>query len=305
MSAQAVLYDAPGPKAKARNIIYTIAFVAALGVVGWFVFVKLNEKNQFDADKWTPFLLGSTWTVYILPGLGLTLMIALISIVIALPLGAIFGIGRMSDRRPISYGSGIVVEVCRAIPVLIFMIFTNELYAYYTDIDSDVRPIIAAVTGLVLYNSAVIAEIVRAGVHALPSGQAEAGYALGLRTTQAMTQILLPQAVRAMLPAIVSQMVVILKDTALAGGGLAVADLLRSGDKIAANYGQNVVATYAVIAAIYIVLNFILTSLAGRLQRRLARARKAPGGGQAGGAGPVHIPIDLDSGLAGQGQPVR
>lgn len=300
MSTQAALYDAPGPKAKARNVLYTVLFIAALIAVGWLVFLKLDERDQLDGDKWSPFLLGSTWTVYILPGLGLTLLIALISIVIALPLGAVFGVARMSDRRPVSRAAGTVVELCRAIPVLIFMIFTNELYAYYTDIDSDVRPIFAAVTGLVLYNGAVIAEIVRAGVHALPSGQAEAAYAIGLGKTQAMTQILLPQAVKAMLPAIVSQMVVILKDTALAGGALAAADLLRSADKISANYGSNVVATYVVIAAIYVILNFILTSLASRLERRLARAKKSPGGGQAGGAGPVHIPTDLDSGLAAQ-----
>lgn len=303
MSTQAVLYDAPGPKARARNVLYTVLFIAALVAVGWLVFLKLDERDQLDGDKWSPFLLGTTWTVYILPGLGLTLLIAFIAIVIALPLGAIFGVARMSDRRPISYAAGAVVELCRAVPVLIFMIFTNELYAYYTDIDSDLRPIFAAVTGLVLYNGAVIAEIVRAGVHALPSGQAEAAYAIGLGKTQAMTQILLPQAVKAMLPAIVSQMVVILKDTALAGGALAAADLLRSADKISANYGSNVVATYVVIAAIYVILNFILTSMAGRLERRLARAKKAPGGGQAGGGGPVHIPTDLDSGLASQ--PVR
>lgn len=304
MSTQANLYDIPGPKARARNAGYTVLFVAAVLVVGWFVFLKLDEAGQLDAEKWTPFLLPSTWTVYLLPGLGVTLLIALISIAIALPLGAIFGIARMSVRRSVSWSSGTVVEVCRAIPVLIFMIFANELYAYYTDIDSDYRPFVAAVTGLVLYNGAVIAEIVRAGVYSLPSGQSEAAYALGLGKTQAMTQVLLPQAVRAMLPALVSQLVVILKDTALAGGALAVADLLASGQAISSNYGQNVLPTYVVIAVIYIVLNALLTSMASRLERRLARAKKAPGGGQADAGGPVHIP-DLDSGAVERTHAVR
>ncbi|MGH3621488.1 MAG: amino acid ABC transporter permease, partial [Sciscionella sp.] len=247
---------------------------------------------------WSPFLLGSTWTTYLLPGLGFTLLVAMISIVIALPLGAVFGLGRMSEHRTVSIPAGVVVEVCRAIPVLIFMIFANELYAYYSDVDRDLRPMFAAVTGLVLYNGAVLAEIVRAGVNSLPAGQHEAAYAIGLRKTQAMTQILLPQAVKAMLPAIVSQLVVILKDTALAGGALAAADLLRSGDKIIANYDNNTIPTYIVIAAIYIVLNFLLSSLASRLERRLARGKKSPTGGQAGDAQPIHIPTDLDTGLS-------
>lgn len=298
MSTQSVLYDAPGPKAKARNVVYTVLFIVAIVAVIWVVLAKLNEKGQLDGARWSPFLLGSTWTTYLLPGLGFTLLVAVISIVIALPLGGLFGLGRMSDHKIISIPAGVVVEVCRAIPVLIFMIFANELYAYYSNVDRDLRPMFAAVTGLVLYNGAVLAEIVRAGVNSLPTGQHEAAYAIGLRKMQAMTQILLPQAVKAMLPAIVSQLVVILKDTALAGGALAAADLLRSGDKIIANYDNNTIPTYVVIAAIYIVLNFVLTSLASRLEQRLARGRKAPTGGQAGGAKPIHIPTDLDSGIA-------
>ncbi|MGH3623891.1 MAG: amino acid ABC transporter permease, partial [Sciscionella sp.] len=206
MSEQAVLYDAPGPKAKARNVVYTVVFLAAVVAALWFVLTKLAAKHQLDAGKWSPFLLGSTWTTYLLPGLGFTLLVAMISIVIALPLGAVFGLGRMSKHRTASIPAGVVVEVCRAIPVLIFMIFANELYAYYSDVDRDLRPMFAAVTGLVLYNGAVLAEIVRAGVNSLPAGQHEAAYAIGLRKTQAMTQILLPQAVKAMLPAIVSQL---------------------------------------------------------------------------------------------------
>jgi glutamate transport system permease protein len=294
--AEAVLYDAPGPKAKMRNGVYTVVFLAAVVTALWFVLTKLAAKHQLDADKWSPFLLGSTWTTYLLPGLGFTLLVAMISIVIALPLGAVFGLGRMSEHRTVSVPAGVLVEVCRASPVLIFMIFANELYAYYS-VDRDMRPMLAAVTGLVLYNGAVLAEIVRAGVNSLPAGQREAAYAIGLRKTQAMTQILLPQAVKAMLPAIVSQLVVILKDTALAGAALAAADLLRSGDKITANY-NNTIPTYIVIAAIYIVLNFLLGSLASMLERRLARGKKSPTGGQAGGAQPIHIPTDLDTGLS-------
>jgi glutamate transport system permease protein len=113
--------------------------------------------------------------------------------------------------------AGTVVEFFRAIPVLLLMLFANEFYVQSTDISSEQRPLYAVVTGLVLYNASVLAEVVRAGILALPRGQTEAAKAIGLRKGQTMSSILLPQAVTAMLPAIVSQLVVIVKDTALGG----------------------------------------------------------------------------------------
>ncbi|MGA6166718.1 amino acid ABC transporter permease [Amycolatopsis magusensis] len=277
--APSVLYDAPGPKAKARNLVYSLVFAAVLVLIAYLVIDKLAEKNQLTGDKWRPFAEGGTWTTFILPGLGYTLLIAVLSIVIALPVGAFFGIARLSDHKAVRTLAGIVVEFFRAIPVLILMIFANEFYSEYTDVDSDNRVLFAAVTGLVLYNASVLAEVVRAGILSLPKGQTEAASALGLRKTQTMTNVLLPQAVAAMLPAIVSQLVVILKDTALAGGALSVPDLLRSANVISGNFG-NTIPVYLVIGAIYVVLNFILTSLASWLQKKMSRRKKAPKGAQ-------------------------
>ncbi|UJW36265.1 amino acid ABC transporter permease [Saccharothrix sp. AJ9571] len=277
--APSVLYDAPGPKAKARNLVYSLVFAAVLALIAYLVIDKLAEKNQLTGDKWRPFAESGTWTTFILPGLGYTLLIAVLSIVIALPVGAFFGIARLSDHKAVRTLAGIVVEFFRAIPVLILMIFANEFYSEYTDVDSDNRVLFAAVTGLVLYNASVLAEVVRAGILSLPKGQTEAASALGLRKTQTMTNVLLPQAVAAMLPAIVSQLVVILKDTALAGGALSVPDLLRSANVISGNFG-NTIPVYIVIGVIYVVLNFILTTFASWLQKRMARRKKTPKGTQ-------------------------
>ncbi|MGW3328554.1 amino acid ABC transporter permease [Streptomyces virginiae] len=272
-----VLYDTPGPKAKARNWIYTGVFLVLVALALWWVLARMAEKNQLDADKWTPFVTDSQiWTTFLLPGLGETLKAGLIAMVIALPLGAILGIARLSDHAWVRVPVGALVEFFRAIPVLILMIFSSALYVMLGTISSDLRPLYAVVTGLVLYNASVIAEIVRAGILSLPRGQADAAKAIGMRKGQTMLYVLVPQAVTAMLPALVSQLVVILKDTALGGAFLGFADLMSMNRQIAANY-SNTIATMVVIALIYIAVNFTLTTLASWLERRLRQSKKGTG----------------------------
>ncbi|MCP3801717.1 amino acid ABC transporter permease [Allokutzneria sp. A3M-2-11 16] len=279
MSAPSVLYDAPGPKAKTRNVLYTVLFGLVLAAVAWFTISGLAEKGQLEGAKWSPFLLGSTWTEYLLPGLLNTLIAAGLSIVIALPIGFVLGIARLSEHRWISMPAGALVEFFRSLPVLILMIFANELFARFMDVDRDVRPLAAVVTGLVLYNASVLAEVVRAGILSLPKGQSEASMALGLRKGQTMRIILLPQAITAMLPAIVSQLVVILKDSALGGALVGYAELFAQYRYISNNY-QNLIPTMIVIAVVYIVINTLLTTFASWLEKRMSRrGRPTVGGG--------------------------
>ncbi|MFC4608271.1 amino acid ABC transporter permease [Streptomyces maoxianensis] len=273
-----VLYDAPGPRAKRRNVLLTIVFLVVLGLAVWWALSIMADKGQLAADKWSPFVTDSqVWTTYLLPGLWLTVKAAALAIVIALPLGALFGIGRLSDHRWIRVPVGAVVEFFRAIPVLILMFFAQAMFVQFTDIESEIRPMYAVVTGLVLYNSSVIAEIVRAGILSLPSGQTDAAKAIGMRKGQTMSYVLLPQAVTAMLPALVSQLVVIVKDTALGGALLGLSELLSQSRTIPANYGANTIAALTVIALLYIALNFLLTSAAGWLEARARRTKKSTG----------------------------
>ncbi|MCX4716401.1 amino acid ABC transporter permease [Streptomyces virginiae] len=273
-----VLYDTPGPKAKARNWIYSGIFVVLFGLVMWWALSLMAEKGQLDADKWTPFVTDSrVWTTYLIPGLLETLKAGALAMAIALPLGALLGIGRLSDHAWVRGAVGAWVEFFRAIPVLMLMLFGNALMApQFLDVPSDTRPFWAVVLGLVLYNSAVIAEIVRAGVLSLPHGQSDAAKAIGMRKGQTMVHVLIPQAVTAMLPALVSQLVVILKDTAIGGALLGFAELLSTNRQISANY-SNTIATLVVIALIYIAVNFALTSSASMLEGRLRKSKKSTG----------------------------
>ncbi|MCT7355557.1 amino acid ABC transporter permease [Streptomyces sp. 15-116A] len=271
-----VLYDAPGPKAKRRNLIFSVVFFVLLALLLWWIWHVMDEKGQLKWSLWKPFTTSEAWTTYLLPGLADTLKAAALSMVIALPLGAVLGIARMSDHRWVRIPAGAVVEFFRAIPVLLLMLFANEFYVRSTDIPSDSRPLYAVVTGLVLYNASVLAEVVRAGILSLPKGQTEAAQAIGLRKTQTMTSVLLPQAVTAMLPAIVSQLVVIVKDTALGGVMLGFTELLNSRGTLAANYANDI-PSFIVVAVIFIILNFILTSFASWLEGWLRRSKRSTG----------------------------
>ncbi len=272
-----VLYDTPGPNAKRRNIVYSALFLVLLALLGWWAWGMMSDKGQLEWVKWSPFFTDSqAWTTYLVPGLGNTLKAAALSMVIALPLGAVFGIARLSDHRWVRIPAAVVVEFFRAIPVLLLMVFANTFYAQSTAVTSDSRPLYAVVTGLVLYNASVLAEVVRAGILALPKGQTEAAQAIGLRKGQTMTSILLPQAVTTMLPALVSQLVVIVKDTALGGAMLGFTELLDARKTLAANYA-NVIPSFIVVGVIFIVVNLLLTTFASWLEGRLRRSKRGTG----------------------------
>ncbi|WP_327698082.1 amino acid ABC transporter permease [Streptomyces sp. NBC_00459] len=288
-----VLYDTPGPRAKQRNVVLTIVFFVLLALFLWWIWRTMDDKGQLKWALWEPFTTSQAWTTYLLPGLANTMKAAALSMVIALPLGALLGIARLSDHRWVRVPTGAVVEFFRSIPVLLLMLFAAAFYVSSTDISSESRPLYAVVTGLVLYNASVLAEIVRAGILSLPKGQTEAALAVGLRKGQTMTNVLLPQAVTVMLPAIVSQLVVIVKDTALGGVMLNFTELLNARSTLAANYA-NVIPSFIVVAAIFIVINFLITTFASWLEGKLRRGKKstgvvlgaaAVGGTEAAGAG--------------------
>jgi glutamate transport system permease protein len=273
MSIDAVLYDHPGPRARIRNRILTVVFGVALLALFYWIYTRFDAKGQWAGTLWKPFTASSTWTDYLLPGLGHTLAAAAVAMILALVFGIVFAVGRLSDHWWLRVPAGIVVEFFRAVPLLLLMFFIFFGLPFLTHQPMSI--FWAVVTGLTLYNGSVLAEAFRAGVRSVPRGQSEAGYAIGLRKSQVMAQILIPQAARAMLPVIVSQLVVLVKDTAL-GYIISYSELLQLGvNNLAANFG-NVVQAAIVAAAIYIAVNATLTAVAGWLSRRTRRTGHAP-----------------------------
>ena len=269
-----VLFDAPGPRARVRNRVISAAAVALAGLLVWAVVARLADKGQLTAAKWRPFLTGDLWETYVLPGILGTLTAAAISIVLAGILGFALGIGRLSPLRAVRVPCAVFIEFFRAVPVLIMMIFAYFLFALYDMFPSKHLALAGVVTGLTLYNGAVIAEIVRSGVGSLPRGQSEAAAALGLSWGQTMRSVLLPQAITSMLPVLVSQLVVVLKDTAI-GYQITYLEMVRQGTVIGSTYG-NYIPALMVIAVLMIALNFALSAAATRLEGRLRRSKRAP-----------------------------
>ncbi|MEU4802450.1 amino acid ABC transporter permease [Actinosynnema sp. NPDC023587] len=266
-----VLFDVPGPRARVRHRI--LAVVGSLGVVGLigFVVYRFYASGQFEPRLWE-------WIQYeniqleLLGRLGNTLSAFAAGAVLAVVLGAVLAAGRLSDHAFWRVPATVLVEVFRAIPLLILIFLF-----YYGSSSFGIKPtpFMAVVAGLTLYNGSVLAEVFRAGVLSLPSGQAEAAYALGMRKTQVMTSVLLPQALRVMLPTIVSQLVVLLKDTAL-GFIITYQELLDYVKYLGAQgqFGRPLVPLTIVVGAMYIAMCLLLTWLATWLEKRNRRNKK-------------------------------
>lgn len=264
----AVLYESPGPRQAARNRVFGVLIaLAAAGALAWLIY-RLYATGQFEARRWAQFQYTAI-QLELLRGLRNTLQAAGIAAVLALALGAVLASARISDHAWVRIPSTWTVELFRALPMLILMFF---FYYGSLQFDLGLSPMWAVALGLTFYNGSVLAEIFRAGLMAVPRGQREAGHALGLRKSQVVRMILLPQAVRTMLPSIISQVVILLKDTAL-GFIITYNELLYVGKQMGARpeFGFPYIPTYIVIAVVYIGICALLTALAQRLESRSRR----------------------------------
>jgi glutamate transport system permease protein len=278
-----VLYDVPGPRARIRARVGSAIAAGTLLATAWVVVRRLEEAGQFSAKRWAPLIdPGSpefpyVWTL-LGGGLRSTLVAAALAIVASLLVGTLLAVLRMMlgahERLPLIG----LMELLRGLPIVITIFFA---YRVLPSLGVDVSPLPGEdglwylLIGLTVYNSVVIAEIIRAGVQSLPRGQGEAALTIGLTPAQTMRFVLLPQAFRVMLPALISQLVVILKDTSLAGLLGLYTETLRQGNRIC-QLLENPLQMYVVIGTIFVLLNGVLSMLAQRLEAGLRRGRRAP-----------------------------
>ena len=265
----AVLYDAPGPRARRRNLLLGVVGVALVLAVATFVVYRFAVTGQFDPDVWQ-WVLYKNIQLLLADALLNTLRAFAVAAVLALVFGAVFAAGRLSDHRWLSGPATAVVEFFRAVPLLILIFILY--FGVSRGLGVNISAFAALVLGLTLYNGSVLAEVFRAGVASLPRGQSEAAYALGMRKTQVMTNVLLPQGLRAMLPTIVSQLVVVLKDSAL-GFLILYPELLYQARTLGSQgqLGSPILQVALVIAVIYIAMCLLLSRLANYLEKRSRR----------------------------------
>lgn len=269
-----VLFDAPGPRARRRARIFSWLSLLVFLVLAVLVVLRLDSTGQLVAERWAPLLwpaddqFPQVWERLLL-GLRSTLLAAALAIVFSLVLGTAVTVVRLLLGRWGRMPVVALVEVLRGSPVVLLIFFT---YAALPLTGFQPGNFWYLVIGLTLYNFVVIGEILRAGVAALSKGQAEAGLAIGLTPRQTLLLIQLPQAFRLMLPALISQLVVIVKDTSLAAIVLTnSSELLNTGEQVA-QFLRNPLQTYTVIAAIYIIVNVLLGRLAIYTEQRLSRS---------------------------------
>ncbi|MBO0981390.1 amino acid ABC transporter permease [Microbacterium sp. SD291] len=264
-----VLYDVPGPRAIARNRILAVATIAVVLAAIGFVVYRMIETGQFAPEKWYVFTFSAVWAG-IFKALGNTLAAFAAAAVLSIVLGFVLAIGRLSDHAWVRVPVTVITEFFRAVPVLVFMML---LYYGLPVVGIKMEPYYAVVIALMVYNGSVLAEVLRAGVESLPRGQKEAGYAIGLRKSGVMRLILLPQAIRAMLPVIVAQLVVTMKDTAL-GFIITYPELLYYAKQLTSQQGRPILQSAFIIGGIYIIMCLILSGIAKWVEVRTRRSPK-------------------------------
>ncbi|ANP72141.1 amino acid ABC transporter permease [Cryobacterium arcticum] len=265
-----VLYDAPGPKARARSkVISVVGVIAILALLAWLILAlgapKASANGAVQPGMWDPTRWDALLDVEVWRTLGrgalATLTMAGVAAFFALILGVVFSFLRSADHAAIRVPTTIVLEFVRGMPVLLMMLFILLVFS--------TGSFWAGVAALSVYNGAIIGEALRAGINSLPRGQREAGLAIGLTPIATRFRIEFPQAFRQMLPIIIAQLVVLLKDTSLAFV-VGYEELLRSGLYTMTNFfGQRYqFSFFLIVLAIYLAMNLSLSWLARVIARR-------------------------------------
>ncbi len=266
--SETVLYDVQGPQARRRVLIGSVIGAVLLAALLLVVVQRLAANGQFEAELYEPFWDQPALYDRLLEGLRGTLTAAGYALVLASVLGVLLAFGRLSKSAVLRVPSVAVIELFRALPLL--LVILGLFLAWPVVVGNRLEPLYALIIGLTMYNGAVIAEIVRAGIQSLPRGQSEAAMSIGLDRAQTLRLVLLPQAVRIMLPALISQLVVLLKDTSL-GFVIGYTELLRSGQQVV-QVLDNPLQLFAFVALIYILINLSLSYLATVVERRQRRS---------------------------------
>jgi len=290
-----VLFDLPGPKARARirigTVIGTLLILALLAVV----LLRLGRNGQLDPQRWAVLFDSRTGVPQTLGrALVNTLKVAAVGMVVATIVGLLLAVGRLSEHGAVRWLVGIYIEFFRAIPLLVVIFALYFLLPKY-----GIRPSAyqALAGGLILYNSAVLAEIFRAGILSIDEGQREAAYGIGMRKWQVMALILLPQATRRMLPVLIAQLVVLLKDSSL-GFIIGYFELLRGARSLVEFFtprfgSEYTFQIYVAAGLIYIAINVLLSQLARYVERRTRQSTKAAA------TGDLELPTDVQMGGGG------
>lgn len=261
-SIQRVLYDAPGPKARRRIAIVTGISLIALAALMAVVIRQFYITGQLDAKYWSIFTRYTTWRFLGRGFLG-TIEVALGAGAMAFGAGMLLMMGRISKYKILRGICTVIVQFCRGIPTLLFIYF---FFLVFPQLGIQLPAYWKIALPLSISAMGVTAETLRSGVNAVPKGQTEAAVSLGMRDASVFFKIVFPQAFRYVIPALISEMVIVLKDTTYAYV-VNYADMMQNAKVLISNYDA-LLAVYLVVAVIYIIINYLLNKLSVAIARR-------------------------------------
>lgn len=280
-TATRVLFDAPGPRGRRRILILSILSVLAILAVIALGLYQFAVNGQLDPARWAPFARPD-YIAYLAQGTKGTFLSTAVAAVFAFPLALVLALARLSTVRVVSAIATAWVEVFRSIPMLLVVYFFL-LALPSRGIGITLPRFWMLVIPMILVSSATTAEVFRAGIRAVDRGQHEAASAIGLSHAQTMRFVVIPQAIRLVLPALILALVSLLKDSTL-GFVVSYNELQYQGKSLVA-YTHFLVQTYLIVAFIYVALNFLLTQLAHWLDRRMQRTAASSDGSLLAAAG--------------------
>ena len=258
-----ILYEAPGPKTRRRVFRLTAAAALLLAGLLFMVVRQFYVTGQLGGRYWAFFGKATTWR-FLGQGLLVTVEAAVTGALISFALGFLLMRGRLQKNRPLRWVSTGVIEFTRGVPTLLFIYFFFlvvprtgwKLSAFW----KITLPCAISACG-------VVAEALRGGVNAVPKGQREAALCLGYRETKLFYRIVFPQAIRFVIPSLIAELVIVLKDTTFASI-VSCADLMQNAKVLISNYDA-LLSIYLVVAVIYILINYLLNRLSDRLAKRM------------------------------------
>lgn len=261
-SMRDALYEAPGPRTRRKVAIGTAISAIVVAALLALVVRQFAVTGQLAPRYWSFFLEWTTWR-FLLQGLVGTVEVALVAGAISLVLGLLLMLGRTSGVRPLAAVCRIVTDFFRGVPSLLLIYFFFLVVPQY----GIKMPSFWMLTlPVALAASGVLAEVFRAGVNAVPKGQVEAALSIGLSRAQTMRRIVLPQAIRYVVPSLIAQLVVVVKDTTVAYV-VSYPDLMQNARVLITSH-DSLVSIYLVIAVVYVLINFAINQLAAVVSRR-------------------------------------
>jgi glutamate transport system permease protein len=258
-SIRDLLYEPPGPAARKRISVLTWFALAAFAVLTALVIRQFAVTGQLDARYWSFFARATTWR-FLGEGLLTTLEAAVTGAGIAFALGFLMMRGKLRKNRPLRFISTVLIEFTRGVPTLLFIYF---FFLVVPQTGWKLSAFWKITLPCAISACGVVAEALRSGVNAVPRGQTEAALSLGLTDTRLFYKVVFPQAIRFVIPSLIAELVIVLKDTTFAYI-VTCADLMQNAKVLISNYDA-MLSVYLVVAVLYILINYLLNRLSDQL----------------------------------------